>query len=102
MSEPDFSSAHEGMEELVHLSAVHRFDLFEALRLLSQAGAPTFCCEIDDSTTIAAGRRIIRYQLSERLKALLSALRAENLNADEIERAVRFRSALSDLLKGLL
>lgn len=94
MSEPDFSSAHEGMEELVHLSAVHRFDLFEALRLLSQAGAPTFCCEIDDS--------IIRYQLSERLKALLSALRAENLNADEIERAVRFRSALSDLLKGLL
>ena len=99
MSEPDFSSAHEGMEELVHLSAVHRFDLFEALRLLSQAGAPTFCCDIDDSTT---GHRIIRYQLSERLKALLSALRAENLNADEIERAVRFRSALSDLLKGLL
>jgi hypothetical protein len=100
-SEPDFSDARKNMDEIALLSAACGFDLFEALRLLSKAGAPVFCCDVDYRPAIATGHSVVRYQLSERLKALLTALRAENFNANEIERGARFRCMLSNLLEGL-
>ena len=35
------------------------------LRLLSEAGAPTFCVDVDDVAAIATGGRIVRYKLSQ-------------------------------------
>jgi hypothetical protein len=75
--QPDFAAANADMDELIRLSAICRFDLFVFLRLLSEAGAPILCCEVDPEFAIPADRRIARYKLSEALRMILSALRAQ-------------------------
>lgn len=85
--EPDFSQSNADMDELGRLSKLHGFNLFEYLRLLSEAGAPTLCCEINEEPAIAAGCRIVRYKLSEGLQVVLAALRARNLDPDEVSSA---------------
>lgn len=81
----DFSSANRELDEIVKLSASLDFDLFEFLRLLSEEGLPTFTCEVDDVATRATRRRVARYELCQKLKMLLSTLRARNRDADEIK-----------------
>src|SRR5271169_2120876 len=71
----DFSAVGPQLNELVHLSAIRGFNLFEGLRLLSEAGLPTLCCKIDNGAAKAACDGVVRYQLSDRLLELLSALR---------------------------
>jgi hypothetical protein len=74
----------------MRLAALYAFDLFGYLKLLSEAGAPTFCCEINDEPAIPTSRRIARYKLSEALTVILAALRARNLNSDEISGSASF------------
>lgn len=81
---PDFSEANRDLDELVGLSLRSRFDLFEFLRLLSEAGAPTLCCEVDNGPASSTGCRVVRYQLGEGPKVLLTALGAKDLDSDEI------------------
>jgi hypothetical protein len=85
LAPPDFSQANRDLEELITLSASKRFDLHGYLFFISQAGFPTFCIKPDGATAVAAKRRRIHYQLGEPLKALLSAMRAGDLNADKIQ-----------------
>ena len=98
---PDFSESNRDLSELVALSLRHRFDLFEYLRLLSEAGAPSICCEVDSSTAGSAGSRIVRYKLSEGLLVILAALRARNLNHDEIRGSARSGGAVSSAASSL-
>lgn len=83
--EPDFSQSNAEMRELRALSDLYLFDLHEFLRLLSEAGAPTLSAYVDDKATDAAGRTIVRYQLSEGLRTVLLALRARHLDANKVE-----------------
>lgn len=87
--EPDFSRSDADMAELMRLSKLYRFDLFSYLRLLSEAGAPTLSADVDDVPAIPARGRVVRYQLSEGLGVILTALRARNLDTDEIETGSR-------------
>src|SRR5665213_2729434 len=82
---PDFTAANADLDELTALARLHRFDLFKFLSLFSEAGAPTFCCEVNDEPAIATGRRIVRYKLSDGLLAVLQALRARHVDEDHIE-----------------
>lgn len=83
--EPDFSQSTADMAELARLSALGSFDLFVYLRLLSEAGLPTLACEVDRCAAKVAGRRVVRYQLGEPLRAILLALRARHVDEDEIK-----------------
>ena len=83
--DPDFSQANTSLDELVALSNSHGFNLFEFLRLFSEAGAPTFVCEVDNEPTITTGRRIVRYKLSEGLVVVLKALRTRNVNENDVK-----------------
>lgn len=82
---PDFESANRDLDELTSLSRLCNFDLFEFMRLLSEAAAPVMTCEVDDAPAIATGSSVARYKLSEALLVILSALRARNLDGDKIE-----------------
>lgn len=88
----DFSAVGPQVNELIHLSAVRGFDLFEGLRLLSEAGLPTLCCKVDNGTAKATRDGVVHYQLSDRLLELLSALRvgAFHFDANKIESAPGF------------
>jgi hypothetical protein len=81
---PDFSNANADLDALVLLSSLFDFDLFEFIRLLSNAGAPVMTCNINDAPAGSAGGRVVVYQLSEALQSVLAALRARNGNASEI------------------
>ena len=83
--EPDFSKSDRDMDDLIRLASAHRFDFFEFLRLISEAGAPTLSCEVDQIAAVRTGRRIVRYKLGEGLQVILTALRARNLNTDKVE-----------------
>jgi hypothetical protein len=83
--DPDFSSANRDLDEIIALAAPLDFDLYEFLRLLSEEGLPTLTCEVDEVVAGTARRRVARYQLGEKLKVLLSALRTGNLDTDEIK-----------------
>ena len=85
MIAPDFLQSDADMQELRQLAGSNRLDLFELLRLLSDAGLPVLVCQVDDRMTKEAFGRVARYKLCETLQAVLSALRARNLNADEVE-----------------
>lgn len=93
--ELDFSQSNADMGDLIRLSTLSGFDLFVYLRLLSEASAPTICCEVDDSSAGTTGARIVRYKLSEGLQVILTALRARNLNVNEVSRAPSGGSAFS-------
>jgi hypothetical protein len=82
---PDFTRCNDDLDELIELSVSRGFDLFEFLRLLSEAGFPTLCCEVDYDATDNAFNAVCVYQLSEPVLRLLAALRTGDLNADEIE-----------------
>jgi len=75
---PDTS--HEQLAELTELARVAGFDLFQYIKLLSDAGAPVFRCEIDTETASATGDVIATYKLSEALVVIMTALRAKNVN----------------------
>lgn len=81
----DHAQHDADLDELIKLAQLHRFDLFVFLRVLSEAGAGVDRCKIDHGATGVAGGRVVRCELSEGLKALLAALRARNLDADEVE-----------------
>jgi hypothetical protein len=83
--EPDFSECNRDLDELIALSAACGFDLFSSIRLLSEAGAPTLCAQVNDVSAISTGHRVIRYQLSEGLKVVLSAFRARDIHPHKIK-----------------
>jgi hypothetical protein len=93
--DPDFSECNLEMKELMRLSRFAGFDLFSLLRLFSEAGAPTFCAQIDDGTAPSTGRRVIHYKLSEGLRVILSALRARNIDPYKIESSAGGGSAIA-------
>ena len=72
----DNGTTTDDLLELYELSRVCAFDLFEYLRLLSEAGASAVICKVDEVPAIDTGRRVARYQLSEALLVILAALRA--------------------------
>lgn len=76
------------LRELVALSALEAtgmHDLFEDIRLLSEAGLPSFCAEVDSSPPVATGGLFFRHKLADRLGARLSALRARHINSGKVE-----------------
>lgn len=90
---PDFTQANADLDELVRLSGLCGFNLFEFLRLFSEAGAPTFCCEVYNEPTEGASGGVVRYKLSEGLHAVLTAFRTRNLDQGDIEMGFGTRSA---------
>jgi hypothetical protein len=94
--ELDFSQSNADMRELVQLANLSGWNLFEYLRLLSEAGAPVLRCQVDEATAMATERRIGRYQLSEALLVVLAAMRARHLNQNNVESAASDRSAFSE------
>lgn len=82
---PDTS--HEQLAELTELARVTGFDLFQYIKLLSDAGAPVFRCEIDPETASATGDMIATYKLSEALVVIMTALRAKNVNPRNVSGA---------------
>lgn len=91
--EVDFSEANADLAELIRLSASRRFDLFSYLRLLSEAGAPTFCADVNDVAAITTGCRVVHYKLSEGLKVILTALRAWHFDSDKVKRATSVKGS---------
>ena len=89
---PDTS--HEQLAELTELARVTGFDLFQYIKLLSDAGAPVFRCEIDTETASATGDVIATYKLSEALIVIMTALRAKNVNPREVCGAIRATAGL--------
>src|ERR1700726_1354475 len=83
--EPDFQEANAELDELIGLANDRTFDLFEFLRLFSEAGAPVFTCKVDDEAAGTTNSRIVRYQLSEGLRVILAALRTQDRNGDMIQ-----------------
>jgi hypothetical protein len=81
---PDFTSANADLDELVAAAGRRGFDLFEYLRLFSEAGAPVFTCEIDHEAACPAGHFVAVYQLNKALKVVTAALRASNVDAREV------------------
>jgi hypothetical protein len=86
----DNAQALAELDELTALSKLGAgFDLFEFLRLLTQAGLSPFVLEVDRSAAVATGDVVQRHHLSEPMKGLLAALRALHGYADKVERAAR-------------
>lgn len=66
------------------------------LCLLSDAGAPALCADVNDVAAMPAGGHVVCYKLSERLMVILAALRAKYLDSNEVKRGTGKRSALSE------
>jgi hypothetical protein len=75
---PDMVHAFADFDELRNLSARFGFGLAETLRSLLDDGLPVFRCEIDDTSATLTGYAVARYELTERLHGVLTALRARD------------------------
>jgi hypothetical protein len=91
---PDFRQANADLRSLTRLTALYRFDLYEYLRLLSEAGAPLFCADVDDISAVTARRAVVHYKLSDGLLVVLAAFRARKLNYHKVKRRSGAFSAL--------
>lgn len=86
MSDRPIASAAEQMAELRKLAELQNFDLFVFLRELTQLGAVTLRAKVNPATTIGTEGPAFIDELGEGVLALLAALRARHVSADEIER----------------
>jgi len=59
-------------------------DLAKRITVLLDSGTPLTCADVDGSITDSAGNRILTYHLSDPLKVLLVAARAENINTVDV------------------
>lgn len=87
IEEESRAQAHADLRELIALSKLFKFNLYEVCRLFSQLRLPPFSSEIDEVATIATGRRVVRYKLAEWLAIPLAALRTFEVGVNEIERS---------------
>jgi hypothetical protein len=83
----------EELRELRTLASAQVFDLFEFLRLVSDAGFPVF--EIKHLSASGAARIVVSYQLNNIVQALLVALRARDSHSAEVEGRSGQRGSLS-------
>jgi hypothetical protein len=91
--ELDGHESAKQLDELRVLSGRLGFNLFEYLRALGEEGLSPFTCKVDEATAITAGHVVIRYQLCERLKGCLAAMRAWDSNQHRIKPRIRRNKA---------
>ena len=84
-TKPDMDKALADMRELSELARARSFDLFMYLRELTDLGAPVFRAYVNDVAAVSALDCVVHYKLDNGLLALLAALRAMDIHANEIE-----------------
>lgn len=85
---PDAVTACADLRELIELSERLGFDLFVECRSITDDGLPLWRCQVDTSAAIGTGNAVARYEIADRLKGCLAALRAWDVNARKVENAL--------------
>lgn len=87
---PETAEALADLQAIVELGPQHP-DLLEALGRLIDEG--TSILQIDRLPASGAGESIVRYKLVEELRVILAAVRARNVDANEVKSSASHKGA---------